>query len=81
MGLSNHRALQTVFVRVLTFICSIQKQHAILTCKSGNVEIEPGTSAKIKVNGVPLTIRKRLTHKDRLLFGKILQMYILYSLR
>ena len=49
---------------------SIQKQHAILTCKSGTVEIEPGAGSKIKVNGVPLTVKKRLTHKDRLLFGK-----------
>ncbi|KAL4235255.1 hypothetical protein ACF0H5_006893 [Mactra antiquata] len=50
---------------------SIQKQHAIMRCKKGVVELEPttGSGAKIKVNGVPVTGNKKLSHKDRLLFG------------
>ncbi|XP_052816368.1 kinesin-like protein KIF28 isoform X3 [Mya arenaria] len=50
---------------------SIQKVHAVLTCKKNVVELEPmsGSGPKTKVNGVPLTSKKKLTHKDRLLFG------------
>jgi len=46
----------------------------MLTITKGMVEIEPvsGSGSKTKVNGVPLTGRKKLSHKDRLLFGKIL---------
>ncbi|KAH3769674.1 hypothetical protein DPMN_170948 [Dreissena polymorpha] len=51
---------------------SIQKEHAVLMCKNNIVEIEPvsGSGSKTKVNGVPLTTKKKLVHKDRLLFGK-----------
>ncbi|XP_052232106.1 kinesin-like protein KIF28 isoform X2 [Dreissena polymorpha] len=50
---------------------SIQKEHAVLMCKNNIVEIEPvsGSGSKTKVNGVPLTTKKKLVHKDRLLFG------------
>jgi len=50
---------------------SIQKLHARLICKKNAVELEPesASGAKTKVNGVPLTGRKKLSHKDRILFG------------
>lgn len=52
-------------------IFSIQKQHAVITSRKGEVEIEPAsTGAKIKVNGMPLTGKTTLNHKDRVLFGK-----------
>lgn len=50
---------------------SILKQHAVLHCKNQVVELEPvaGSGSKTKVNGVVVTGRTKLTHKDRLLFG------------
>ena len=43
----------------------------MLSCKKNVVEIEPvsGSGSKTKVNGVPLTGKKKLTHRDRILFG------------
>ncbi|XP_076469926.1 kinesin-like protein KIF28 isoform X2 [Babylonia areolata] len=49
---------------------SIQKQHAVITNRKGEVEIEPAVQgAKIKVNGMPLTGKTTLSHHDRVLFG------------
>ncbi|XP_060596414.1 kinesin-like protein KIF28 [Ruditapes philippinarum] len=50
---------------------SILKQHAVLTSNKGKVELEPvaGSGSKTKVNGVVVTGKTKLTHKDRLLFG------------
>ncbi|XP_041375232.1 LOW QUALITY PROTEIN: kinesin-like protein KIF28P [Gigantopelta aegis] len=50
---------------------SIQKQHCKLYNNKGVIEIEPvgGSSAKTKVNGMPLVARRILTNKDRVLFG------------
>ncbi|XP_076448715.1 kinesin-like protein KIF28 isoform X2 [Babylonia areolata] len=49
---------------------SIQKQHAIITNKKGDVDIEPASpGAKVKVNGVPLAGKTTLSHLDRVLFG------------
>ncbi|XP_067652315.1 kinesin-like protein KIF28 [Haliotis asinina] len=50
---------------------SIQKQHAVIYNTNNGVEIEPvgNHGAKTKVNGLPLTGRKQLCHKDRILFG------------
>ncbi|XP_053391432.1 kinesin-like protein KIF28, partial [Mercenaria mercenaria] len=50
---------------------SILKQHAVLTCNNGMVQLEPvaGSGTKTKVNGVVVTGMTKLTHKDRLLFG------------
>lgn len=52
---------------------SILKQHAVLRCKKGVVELEPvsGSGSKTKVNGVVVTGKTKLTHKDRLLFGRL----------
>ncbi|XP_069112007.1 kinesin-like protein KIF28 isoform X3 [Argopecten irradians] len=59
---------------------SIQKLHAILTNKNGNIEISPapGSASKTKVNGLPLTDTKVLSHKDRILFGSN-HMYVLMN--
>lgn len=50
---------------------SIQKQHAVIFNKKGVIEIESvsGSGSKTKINGIPLTGRKALCHKDRILFG------------
>ncbi|XP_064610352.1 kinesin-like protein KIF28 [Liolophura sinensis] len=50
---------------------SIQKEHAVIVCKKGEVEIQPvgKSGAKTKVNGLPLTGPKNLHNKDRILFG------------
>ncbi|XP_025115263.1 kinesin-like protein KIF28P isoform X3 [Pomacea canaliculata] len=49
---------------------SIQKQHAVITNKKGEIEIEPAShGAKIKINGIPVAGTTTLSHKDRVLFG------------
>ncbi|KAK7114935.1 hypothetical protein V1264_000908 [Littorina saxatilis] len=49
---------------------SIQKQHAVIINRKGEIEIEPASQgAKIKVNGMPLTGKVTLNHQDRVLFG------------
>lgn len=55
----------------LLFFNSIQKQHAVIFNKKGVIEIESvsGSGSKTKINGIPLTGRKALCHKDRILFG------------
>ena len=64
-------------------VCSIQKQHAVITSRKGDVEIEPASQgAKIKVNGMPLTGKINLNHKDRVLFGKFqFQLWFWYTLQ
>ncbi|KAK3085516.1 hypothetical protein FSP39_004469 [Pinctada imbricata] len=59
---------------------SIQKQHAIITYKKGSIEIESvsGSGSKTKINGLPLSGRKTLAHKDRILFGSN-HMYVLMN--
>lgn len=60
--------MRVYFVCVL---CSISKNHAIVTNNSGDIEITPAMSgAKTKVNGSPLTGTRILEHKDRVLFGE-----------
>ena len=56
-------------------ICSIQKQHAVITNENKEIVIEAcegeGTARpKTKVNGQPLTGPMVLEHLDRILFGK-----------
>ncbi|XP_062573408.1 kinesin-like protein KIF28 isoform X5 [Saccostrea cucullata] len=57
---------------------SIQKQHAVIFNNKGVIEIESvsGSGSKTKINGLPLTGRKALCHKDRILFGSN-HMYVL----
>ncbi|XP_060063153.1 kinesin-like protein KIF28 [Ylistrum balloti] len=57
---------------------SIQKLHAIITNKNGKIEISPapGSASKTKVNGLPLSDKKELSHKDRILFGSN-HMYVM----
>ncbi|XP_078336850.1 kinesin-like protein KIF28 isoform X16 [Crassostrea virginica] len=59
---------------------SIQKQHAVIFNKKGVIEIESvsGSGSKTKINGLPLTGRKALCHKDRILFGSN-HMYVLMN--
>lgn len=59
---------------------SIQKQHAVIFNKKGVIEIESvsGSGSKTKINGIPLTGRKALCHKDRILFGSN-HMYVLMN--
>ncbi|XP_033755330.1 kinesin-like protein KIF28P isoform X3 [Pecten maximus] len=59
---------------------SIQKLHAIITNKNGNIEISPapGSASKTKVNGLPLSDTKVLSHKDRILFGSN-HMYVIMN--
>jgi hypothetical protein len=58
-------------------VCSIQQQHAVITSKKGEVEIEPASQgAKIKVNGMPLTGKISLNHLDRVLFGECSRVYL-----
>ena len=53
------------------FYHSIQKEHATITYVDQEVSIEPACSnAIIKVNGLPLTQQKILSHMDRILLGK-----------
>jgi hypothetical protein len=50
---------------------SIQKQHAAITVKNGEITIKPAAQgAKTKVNGMPLPGERVLKHLDRVLFGK-----------
>ncbi|XP_046842712.1 kinesin-like protein KIF28P [Xenia sp. Carnegie-2017] len=49
---------------------SIQKQHAIITVKNGEITVKPAAQgAKTKVNGMPLPGERVLKHLDRVLFG------------
>ncbi|KAL8592992.1 hypothetical protein ACOMHN_017922 [Nucella lapillus] len=49
---------------------SIQKQHAVITNKKGEVDIEPACQgAKVKVNGILQAGKTTLSHLDRVLFG------------
>ncbi|CAB3998979.1 kinesin KIF28P [Paramuricea clavata] len=49
---------------------SIQKQHAVITVKNGEITIKPAAQgAKTKVNGMPLPGERVLKHLDRVLFG------------
>ncbi|XP_048735911.1 kinesin-like protein KIF28 isoform X5 [Ostrea edulis] len=59
---------------------SIQKQHAVIYSTKGVIEIESvsGSGSKTKINGLPLTGRKALCHKDRILFGSN-HMYVLMN--
>ncbi|OWF50134.1 Kinesin-like protein KLP6 [Mizuhopecten yessoensis] len=59
---------------------SIQKLHAVITNKNGNIEIKPapGSASKTKVNGLPLNDTKVLSHKDRILFGSN-HMYVIMN--
>ncbi|XP_061166469.1 kinesin-like protein KIF28 isoform X2 [Saccostrea echinata] len=59
---------------------SIQKQHAVIFNNKGVIEIESvsGSGSKTKINGLPLTGRKALCHKDRILFGSN-HMYVLMN--
>ena len=67
----NRHRIGIAFEPPAFLVCSIQKQHAVITSRKGDVEIEPASQgAKIKVNGIPLTGKINLNHKDRVLFGK-----------
>lgn len=61
------------YLFIVCFICSINKQHAILTVSDkGEAELKPGApGAKTKLNGMPLTGPTMLMHKDRILFGEL----------
>ena len=51
-------------------LCSISKQHAIITNTNGEITLKPySSSCKIKVNGLPLTGARSLEHLDRVMFG------------
>ena len=48
------------------FICSIAKEHAVVSNKNGTVTLKPGAEAKgILVNGAKITKDTQLSHNDR----------------
>lgn len=60
-----------VIILCLSTYSSIQKQHAVLTLKDGEITIKPAApGAKTKVNGMPLPGERVLKHLDRVLFGE-----------
>ena len=49
---------------------SILVEHAVISVEGDEATISPaGQHAKTKVNGIPLTNTRPLTHMDRILFG------------
>ncbi|XP_025096208.1 kinesin-like protein KIF28P [Pomacea canaliculata] len=48
---------------------SIQPEHAVVSNKKGTITLKPCGSAKVLVNGQPLTSEITLHHNDRVLFG------------
>ena len=47
-------------------ICSIAKEHAVVSNKNGTVTLKPGAEAKgILVNGAKITKDTQLSHNDR----------------
>ena len=62
------------------FLCSIQKEHAVISLTGSDAEIKPvSANAKIKVNGVPVAATRTLDHKDRIIFGRCFVALILLS--
>ena len=56
---------------LISDVFSIQKQHAVITVKDGEITIKPAAQgAKTKVNGMPLPGERVLKHLDRVLFGE-----------